>query len=97
MNDAAAMRIVQRLRALVDDFNLVHGFWEAKDTDDDLNKEIKKKFEIGYPKNNILFQAPDRIVIWQDNKKVFDDYIQNPSILIEALKLFFEYQPPAFE
>ena len=83
--------------ALVDNFNLVHGFWEAKDTDDDLNKEIKKKFDVGYPKNNILFQAPNRIVIWQDNKKVFDDYIQNPGLLIEALKLFFEYQPPAFE
>jgi len=83
--------------ALVDNFNLVHGFWEAKDTEDDLNKEIKKKFDAGYPKNNILFQAPDRIVIWQDNKKVLDDYIQNPGILIEALKLFFEYQPPAFE
>lgn len=83
--------------ALVDSFNLVHGFWEAKDTDDDLNKEIKRKFDVGYPKNNILFQAPDRIVIWQDNRKAFDNYIQNPGLLIEALKLFFEYQPPAFD
>jgi hypothetical protein len=52
--------------ALVDTFSLVHGYWEAKDTTDDLDKEITKKFKVGYPKNNILFQAPNRIVIWQD-------------------------------
>src|SRR4030043_1252926 len=34
--------------ALVDTFNLVHGFWEAKDTSDDLDKEIKRKFADGY-------------------------------------------------
>jgi len=82
---------------LVDSFNLVHGFWEAKDTSDDLDKEIKKKFDIGYPKNNILFQAPNRIVIWQDGGKVFDEDISKPEILIEGLKAFFEYEAPAFE
>ena len=34
---------------------LVRGLWEAKDSDDDLDKEIKLKFKIGYPKQNILF------------------------------------------
>jgi hypothetical protein len=47
--------------ALADTFNLVHGYWEAKDSSDDLDKEIKKKFSVGYPKNNILFQAPTQI------------------------------------
>src|SRR4030042_2395970 len=42
--------------ALMDDFNLVHGHWEAKDSDDDLGKEAKKKFAAGYPRDNILFQ-----------------------------------------
>jgi len=83
--------------ALVDSFNLVHGFWEAKDTSDDLNKEIKKKFDSGYPKNNILFQAPNRIVIWQDGGKVFDEDISKPENLIEGLKVLFEYEAPAFE
>ena len=83
--------------ALVDSFNLVHGFWEAKDTSDDLDKEIKKKFDSGYPKNNILFQAPNRIVIWQDGGKVFDEDISKPENLIEGLKVLFEYEAPAFE
>jgi predicted helicase len=83
--------------ALVDTFNLVHGYWEAKDTSDDLDKEIKNKFSVGYPKNNILFQAPNRIVIWQNGKSVFDSDISKPETLIESLKVFFEYEAPAIE
>src|ERR1035437_7440385 len=41
--------------ALLGDYNLVRGLWEAKDSADDLDKEIKHKFSIGYPKQNILF------------------------------------------
>jgi predicted helicase len=83
--------------AIVDEFKLPHGYWEAKDTDDDLEKEVKKKFAAGYPKDNILFQAPDRIVIWQDARQVFDEDVTQPERLIEALRTFFAYQPPAYE
>lgn len=83
--------------AIVDSLNYPYGFWEAKDTDDDLDREIKKKFDVGYPKNNILFQAPDRIVIWQDKQKVFDENISKPEHLIEGLKFFFEYEVPAYK
>ena len=83
--------------ALVDTFKLFHGYWEAKDSSDDLDKEIKKKFAAGYPKDNILFQSPDRIIIWQDAKQVFDEDITQPERLIEALITFFAHQPPAYE
>ena len=83
--------------ALADNFNLVHGYWEAKDTEDDLEKEIKKKLIAGYPKDNIIFQAPDRVVIYQNGKNVFDSDISKPEKLIEGLRTFFEYQPPEFE
>jgi predicted helicase len=82
--------------AMADRFNLVHGYWEAKDSSDDLDKEIKKKFAIGYPKDNILFQAPNRIVIYQDSRSVFDNDIANPEALIEALRIFLEYEAPAY-
>src|SRR4030066_337124 len=49
------------------------------------------------PYNNILFQAPNHIVIWQDGQEVFDEDISKPEILIEALKVFFGYEAPAFE
>src|ERR1051325_11151849 len=49
--------------ALLDSFRLMHGLWEAKDTADDLDKEIAKKFKLRYPRDNILFQSPTRAVL----------------------------------
>jgi predicted helicase len=83
--------------ALVDAFKLPHGYWEAKDSSDDLDTEVKKKFAAGYPKDNILFQSPDRVIIWQDARQVLDEDITHPERLIEALSTFFAYQPPAYE
>jgi hypothetical protein len=51
--------------ALVDKFTLPHGYWEAKDTADDLDKEIAKKFAAGYPKDSILFQSPRQAILYQ--------------------------------
>ena len=56
--------------ALVDDFHLAHGFWEAKDERDDLEREIKSKFEKGYPRDNIIFQAPERAVLYQSGARI---------------------------
>ena len=39
--------------ALLDNFRLTHGFWEAKDSRDDLPKEARKKFDLGYPRDSI--------------------------------------------
>ena len=35
--------------ALFDEFELSRGYWEAKDMDDDLPTEIRRKFDKGYP------------------------------------------------
>ncbi len=83
--------------ALVDAFNLVHGYWEAKDSADDLPKEVQKKLQIGYPRDNILFQAPEQIILWQNGREVLRSDIREPAALVEALRAFFEYQPPAYE
>ena len=40
---------------LMDVFRLHHGHWEAKDSKDDLNKEIRAKIDKGYPTANLLF------------------------------------------
>ena len=82
---------------LLDSFRLVHGVWEAKDTTDDLDKEIRAKFKLGYPRTNILFQAPQRAVLVQDGERVLDRDISKPDGLVEILKQFFEYQPPEFD
>ena len=82
--------------ALLDDFNLAHGYWEAKDSDDDLDLEIRKKLAAGYPQDNILFQAPQRMVVIQQGQRVWDSPIAGPDLLIEGLQTFFTYQPPAY-
>src|SRR3989339_1060469 len=83
--------------ALVDNFKIPHGYWEAKDTKDDLEKEIQKKFDAGYPRDNILFQAPHRAIIYQNGRLYFNEDISQPEQLVTALKAFFDYQPPHFE
>ncbi len=82
---------------LVDAFNLRHGIWEAKDGDDDLEKEARAKFRLGYPADNILFQSPTRALLYQDGRLVADEDIADRERLVSILRLFFEYEPPAFE
>jgi len=54
--------------AVLDKFGLNHGLWEAKDSADDLDQEIKRKFAAGYPKQNIIFWQPDRAVLYQNGE-----------------------------
>ena len=81
--------------ALLDKFGLVHGHFEAKDTDDDLEKEIKAKFKAGYPKDNILFWQPERAVLFQQAERVYQADLTKPEDLVYVLRLFLEYAPPA--
>lgn len=76
---------------------LVRGFWEAKDSADDLKVEARKKFEKGYPKDNILFQEPRRALLYQDGLLKFEGEITDPEKLVQVLKLFFEYRRPEHE
>jgi len=78
--------------AAVDDFNIAQAYWEAKDTHDDLPTEVEKKFEVGYPRDNILFQSPDRAILWQNSREVFNEKIDNPETLVYIVKGLFEYR-----
>lgn len=83
--------------ALVDEFRLTHGLWEAKDESDDLRREVRRKFDAGYPDTNILFQSPERAILYQNGREVLDADITEPEALVKTLQHFFEYQPPAYE
>ena len=39
-----------------DSLRMARGYWEAKDTDDNLDNEIQAKFNRGYPQDNIIFE-----------------------------------------
>ena len=81
--------------ALLDNYGLNHGLWEAKDSADDLTKEIKHKFSIGYPKQNILFWQPDRAVLYQNGELHFEADLSAADNLVKILTLFLEFAPPA--
>ena len=82
--------------ALVDDFRLTHGYWEAKDIDDDLPAEVERKFAAGYPRDNILFQTPRRAMLWQNGRLALDADLTDAGQLIETLQMFFGYRPQEY-
>ncbi len=80
---------------LMDVFRLHHGHWEAKDSSDDLNKEIRKKIDLGYPTANLLFWEPRRAVLYQHGNKVADEPLDEPTALLSILGKFLEFAPAA--
>ncbi|HEY4837468.1 MAG TPA: type ISP restriction/modification enzyme [Candidatus Acidoferrales bacterium] len=81
--------------AVLDSFTLKHGFWEAKDLKDHLEKEIKKKLEQGYPRNNIIFQSPERAILYQGGLRVgLNEDITKAENLVNLLSTFFAYREP---
>jgi predicted helicase len=83
--------------ALLDTYHLAHGYWEAKDEKDDLDREIKAKFAKGYPNDNIIFQAPERAVLYQAGARVADEDISKPDYLAQLVNHFFDYKAPHIE
>jgi hypothetical protein len=84
--------------AMVDTFRLPRGYWEAKDEHDDLENEIRAKFDKGYPKSNIIFQAPERAVPFQNGvRQGLNEDLRDGKNLVELLKVFFAYREPHHE
>ena len=81
---------------LIDNFRLTHGYWEAKDIDDDLPAEVERKFTAGYPSDNILFQTPQRAILWQNGRMTLDADLTDAAQLIETLRTFFAYRPQEY-
>ena len=90
----------KRLRydgALRDGYGFTLGYWEAKDRDDDLEREVERKAGRGYSLRNTLFQAPDRALLYQDNRLRLDADLTRPQSLLDALGLFLAYREPEIE
>ncbi len=77
---------------MIDIFKIPQAFWEGKDSQDDLAKEIQKKFSIGYPRDNIIFQAPTRAILWQDGRQICDEDIGKPDALVYVVQELFSYR-----
>ncbi|MDE0325534.1 MAG: N-6 DNA methylase [Candidatus Poribacteria bacterium] len=77
---------------VVDTFGLPYGYWEAKDTQDDLYTEAAKKFDAGYPSKNIVVQSPTHALLYQHGQLQLDLDISEPRNLVHVLQTFFAYQ-----
>lgn len=81
--------------AVLTAFKQRHGYWEAKDLKDDLEKEIKKKLDLGYPRDNIIFQSPERAILYQNGvRQGLNEDITDSGNLVELLQEFFKYRKP---
>ncbi len=70
------------------------GYWESKDSKDDLKQEIQKKTQKGYPLNNMLFEDSETAILYQDKNLVKEADIKDHSELDKIIQQFIDYQPP---
>ncbi|MDM8559747.1 type ISP restriction/modification enzyme [Candidatus Parabeggiatoa sp. HSG14] len=83
---------------LFDSGKLLRGYWEAKDSKDDLVKEVQKKlYKDNYPDSNIIFQEPNRAIVYQNGREVIDLSLTEPDNLVKVLDKFFNFQRPEYE
>ena len=73
-----------------------HGYWEAKDTDDDLDVEIADKRAKGYPITNILFEDTVTAVLIQDGREVMRCAMRDADALTRIVTAFFDYEPEVY-
>lgn len=76
------------------DIRVPHGYWEAKDTKDDLDEEIRKKFARGYPQDNIIFENSEIAVLIQNRQEVTRASMTDTAGLLRLVSLFFRYERP---
>jgi predicted helicase len=78
--------------ALLHELRVPFGYWEAKDSDDDLDAEIAKKFKRGYPQDNIIFEDSTQAVLIQHRNEVMRCDVADVKALEKLLKLFFSFE-----
>jgi len=68
-----------------------YGFWESK-ANVNLDEEIRKKFNSGYPKNNILFEDGKIAILFQQGEEIKRANIRNELMLDKLLTLFISFE-----
>lgn len=71
------------------------GYCESKDTHDDLDTEIRKKRDKGYPLSNIIFEDSRGGVLYQNRQEAFRADLGNDQQIAQLLNQFFMYSAGA--
>jgi hypothetical protein len=77
---------------ILHDLRVPLGYWEAKDTRDDLDEEIRKKLAKGYPQDNIIFENSHTAVLIQNRQEVLRCSMTDTAELYRLVSLFFRYE-----
>ena len=82
---------------LRDDSSLTHGYWEAKDTQDNLEAEISKKRIAGYAFKNIIFEDSRVAVLYQKDDIAYRADLTKPDEIARLLNAFYNHEVPPFK
>ena len=100
------LKLVPELRAannvipdgtVKDSLRMPRGYWEAKDTRDDLDSEIQRKFNRGYPRDNIIFEDSQTAVLIQNREEAMRADMTKPGELHRLIRSFLDYELPQIE
>jgi len=70
------------------------GYWEAKDSKDDLDREIRDKIAKGYPDDNIIYEDTLSAVLRQDGREVMRISLSDDDALLKLIETFYAHEPP---
>ena len=80
-----------------DSLRMTRGLWEAKDTHDDLDREIRNKLGQGYSGDNILFENSRTAVLVQGDQEVLRTDMANAAALDKLIRRFLDYELPEIQ
>ena len=80
-----------------DSLRMARGYWEAKDSHDDLDAEILVKFNRGYPKDNILFEDSQTAVLVQNGSEAMRVDMSRDGELHRLIRVFLDYELPEIQ
>ena len=76
------------------DLFLVRGYWEAKDTHDQLEAEIKKKIAKKYPLANTIFEDTQSAILYQKGRTPRKFNLTDPQEVADLLNEFYNFAEP---
>ena len=80
-----------------DSLRMARGYWEAKDSHDDLDAEIKVKFNRGYPRDNIIFEDSQTAVLVQNGNGAMRVDMSRDGELHRLIRIFLDYELPEIQ
>ena len=81
-----------------DTLRMARGYWEAKDSHDDLDAEIDRKFDRGYPRDNIVFEdSRNAVLIQNSGETAMRADMSRPADLHRLIRRFLDYELPQIE